>query len=86
MRDGWFVRHWPILVVAAGGIAWGVRIEERLGHHLAQPYHSEMRETRDSLIEIDTFQQHVEIDSDYRHVKRCASVSLRPGHAQLPRE
>jgi len=52
MRDGWFVRHWPILVVAAGGIAWGVRIEERLGHHLAQPYHSEMRETRDSLIEI----------------------------------
>ena len=52
MRDGWLVRHWPILVVAAGGIAWGVRIEERLGHHLAQPYHSEMRETRDSLIEI----------------------------------
>ena len=52
MKDGWFVRHWPILVVAAGGIAWGVRIEERLGHHLAQPYHSEMRETRDSLIEI----------------------------------
>ena len=52
MRDGWFVRHWPILVVAAGGIAWGVRIEERLGHHLTQPYHSEMRETRDSLIEI----------------------------------
>ena len=52
MRDGLFVRHWPILVVAAGGIAWGVRIEERLGHHLAQPYHSEMRETRDSLIEI----------------------------------
>ena len=52
MRDGWLVRHWPILVVAAGGIAWGVRIEERLGHHLTQPYHSEMRETRDSLIEI----------------------------------
>tara|TARA_R110002020_G_scaffold1536_4_gene6917 strand:- start:1030 stop:1257 length:228 start_codon:yes stop_codon:yes gene_type:complete len=50
--DGWLVRHWPILVVAAGGIAWGVRLEERMGHHLTQPYHSEMRETRDSLIEI----------------------------------
>ena len=50
--DGWLVRHWPILVVAAGGGAWGVRLEERMGHHLTQPYHSEMRETRDSLIEI----------------------------------
>jgi len=50
--DGWLVRHWPILVVAAGGVAWGVRLEERMGHHLTQPYHSEMRETRDSLIEI----------------------------------
>ena len=49
--DGWLVRHWPILVVAAGGVAWGVRLEERMGHHLTQPYHSEMRETRDSLIE-----------------------------------
>ena len=50
--DGWLVKHWPILVVAAGGIAWGVRLEERMAHHLTQPYHSEMRETRDSLIEI----------------------------------
>jgi len=50
--DGWLVRHWPILVVAAGGVAWGVRLEERMGHHLTQPDHSEMRETRDSLIEI----------------------------------
>ena len=50
--DGWLVRHWPTLVVAAGGVAWGVRLEERMGHHLTQPYHSEMRETRDSLIEI----------------------------------
>lgn len=50
--EGWLVRQWPILVVVAGGIAWGVRLEERLGNHLSQPYHSEMRETRDSLIEI----------------------------------
>ena len=50
--DGWLVRHWPIRGGAAGGIAWGVRLEERMGHHLTQPYHSEMRETRDSLIEI----------------------------------
>ncbi len=50
--DGWLVRHLPILVVAAGGIVWGVRLEERMGHHLTQPYHGGMRETHDSLIEI----------------------------------
>ena len=47
----WLLRHLPLLLVAVAGIAWGVRLEERLTHHLGLPYHGGMRETRDSLIE-----------------------------------
>lgn len=49
---GWIVRHWAIVLVAATGIAWGVRLEERMTYHLSLPYHDGMREQRDDLIEI----------------------------------
>mgnify|MGYP001289449776 CR=1 FL=1 len=48
----WLVRHLPLFMVAVAGIAWGVRLEERIRHHLALPYHDGMRQQRDDLIEI----------------------------------
>mgnify|MGYP003146414361 CR=1 FL=1 len=50
--EKWLLRHLPLILVAVAGIAWGVRLEERLANHLKLPYHGGMRETRDSLIEI----------------------------------
>ena len=35
-------------------VAWGVRLEERLAYHLALPYHGQMQETRDDLVQIKT--------------------------------
>ncbi len=46
------LRHLPIFMVAVAGIAWGVRLEERIQHHLRLPYHDGMRQQRDDLIEI----------------------------------
>ncbi len=40
------------MLVAVAGIAWGVRLEERMSHHLTLPYHDGMRQQRDDLIEI----------------------------------
>ena len=48
----WLVRHLPLFMVAVAGIAWGVRLEERIKNHLALPYHDGMRQQRDDLIEI----------------------------------
>jgi len=49
---GWLVKHWPIIAVAAAGLAWGVRLEEHLTNHLSRPYHDGMQESRDNLIQI----------------------------------
>ena len=46
------LKHWPVIVVAIAGLAWGVRLEERMTNHLALPYHDGMRQQRDTLIEI----------------------------------
>ena len=51
-RVGWVLRNWPIIIVTGCGIAWGVRLEERLGNHLQLAYHDGMRQQRDELIEI----------------------------------
>ena len=51
-RAGWILRHWPIVLVGATGLAWGVRLEERLDNHLDAPFHDGMRSTRDDFIYI----------------------------------
>jgi len=48
----WLVKNLPVILVAVAGIAWGVRLEERMSHHLTLPYHDGMRQQRDDLIEI----------------------------------
>ena len=48
----WPAKHLPIILVAVAGIAWGVRLEESMSHHLALPYHDGMRQQREDLIEI----------------------------------
>lgn len=48
----WLAKHLPIILVAVAGIAWGVRLEERMSHHLTLPYHDGMRQQREDLIEI----------------------------------
>jgi hypothetical protein len=32
------------------GLAWGVRLEERMSYHLIRPYHDGMQSSRDDLI------------------------------------
>ena len=51
-QDSWVLKHLPVILVAIAGIAWGVRLEERMPNHLALPYHDGMRQQRDDLIEI----------------------------------
>lgn len=51
-QDNWLIKHLPVIVVASAGIAWGVRLEERMTNHLSLPYHDGMRQQRDDLIEI----------------------------------
>jgi len=53
-KANWVVKHWPIILVAATMVAWGVRLEERLAYHVALPYHGQMQETRDDLVQIKT--------------------------------
>ena len=48
----WLAKHLPIILVAVAGIGWGVRLEERMSHHLTLPYHDGMRQQREDLIEI----------------------------------
>ncbi len=49
---GWIIKHWPIIALAATGLAWGARLEERTSTHLARPYHDGMQSSRDDLIQI----------------------------------
>ena len=51
-QDSWVLKHLPVILVAIAGIAWGVRLEERMTNHLALTYHDGMRQQRDDLIEI----------------------------------
>ena len=51
-QDNWVLKHLPVILVAIAGIAWGVRLEERMTNHLGLPYHDGMRQQRDDLIEI----------------------------------
>ena len=52
LRQTWAMQNLPLIMVAVAGIAWGARLEERMSHHLALPYHDGMRQQRDDLIEI----------------------------------
>mgnify|MGYP003681712785 FL=1 len=52
LRQNWAMQYVPLAMVAVAGIAWGARLEERMSHHLALPYHDGMRQQRDDLIEI----------------------------------
>jgi hypothetical protein len=47
---GWLLKHWPLIAVAVAGLAWGVRLEERMSYHLIRPYHDGMQSSRDDLI------------------------------------
>jgi hypothetical protein len=44
------LKHWPLIAVAVAGLAWGVRLEERMSYHLIRPYHDGMQSSRDDLI------------------------------------
>ena len=50
----WLIRHLPLVMVAVAGIAWGVRLEERIKNHLALPFHEGMNAQREDLIQIKT--------------------------------
>jgi len=52
LRQTWAMQNLPLIMVAVAGIAWGVRLEERMANHLSLPYHDGMRQQRDDLIEI----------------------------------
>ena len=52
LRQNWAMQNLPLVMVAVAGIAWGVRLEERMANHLSLPYHDGMRQQRDDLIEI----------------------------------
>tara|TARA_R100000734_G_C3294299_1_gene85686 strand:+ start:254 stop:487 length:234 start_codon:yes stop_codon:yes gene_type:complete len=52
LRQNWAMQNLPLIMVAVAGIAWGVRLEERMANHLSLPYHDGMRQQRDDLIEI----------------------------------
>ena len=47
---GWVLKQWPIIAIAATGLAWGARLEERTSSHLSRPYHDGMQSSRDDLI------------------------------------
>jgi hypothetical protein len=49
---GWVLKQWPIIAIAATGLAWGARLEERTSSHLSRPYHDGMQSSRDDLIQI----------------------------------
>lgn len=49
---GWVLKHWPIIAVAATGLAWGARSADRMTTHLSRPYHDGMQSSRDDLIQI----------------------------------
>ena len=72
----WLVKNLPIILVAVAGIAWGVRLEERMSHHLALPYHGGMRETRDSLIEIKAELRFLR--EDVQELKKEMETGRRP--------
>ena len=50
--QNWLLKNLPLVLVCVTGVAWGVRLEERMSHHLALPYHDCMQQTRDDLIQI----------------------------------
>ena len=64
----WLLRHLPLLLVAVAGIAWGVRLEERLTHHLGLRYHEGMQDARDDLIEIKAELRYLR--EDVQEIKR----------------
>ena len=64
----WLIRHLPLLLVAVAGIAWGVRLEERLTPHLGLQYHEGMQDARDDLIEIKAELRYLR--EDVQEIKR----------------
>ena len=50
--QNWLLKNLPLVLVCVTGVAWGVRLEARMSHHLALPYHDVMQQTRDDLIQI----------------------------------
>ncbi len=58
----WLFRHWPVLTFSFAVVAWGVRLEERMNHHVVQPYHEGMRQSHDDLLEIKVEVRHIRED------------------------
>ena len=61
-REPWMLKNWPILTFAFAVVAWGVRLEERMNHHVKQPYHEGMRQSHDDLLEIKVEIRHIRED------------------------
>lgn len=57
--EHWLVKHWPMIVVAAGLIAWGAKLENDMHHHKERPWHKGLDTHRDNLIQLQVELRHI---------------------------
>tara|TARA_R110000824_G_scaffold19714_1_gene75756 strand:- start:772 stop:1014 length:243 start_codon:yes stop_codon:yes gene_type:complete len=50
--EPWVARLMPLVLVLVAGVVWSVRLEGKIEHHHALPYHSGTQSAKDDLIAI----------------------------------